>query len=184
MTSLRTTFLVLALGACLAAAGCGGGDDEGAPIPGDQAQALLRQLDNVEARLEQGSVGACRDVFEHPESPNRPAVDELVAQVPDDVDPEVRSALQRSFDRLWDLVEQECSDREPEEEPEPEPEPEPTPTETETTPTETETETTPTTPEEQELPPEGDGDNEGLVPGEENGGGVGPSKAKNPKEAK
>ena len=187
MTTLRRTLLLIALGASLAVAGCGGDDDEGRPIPNAQAQALLQQLDNIEARLEQGSVGACRDVFEHPESPNRPAVESTLAEIPPGVEPEVRSALERSFDRLWSLVEQECSDREPEETPDPEPapEPEPTPTETETTPTETTpTETTPVPPEEEELAPEGDGENEGLVPGEGNGGGVGPSSKAKKEKAK
>lgn len=180
MTSLRRTSLLVALGACLALAGCGGDDDEGPPIPADQAQALLRQLDNIEARLEQGSFGACEDVFQHPESPNRPAVDTILTEIPRDVDPDVRSALEDSFDTLWDLVEQECEDRKPDDKPEPEPEPEtettptePTPTETETTPTETETvpptETVPTTPEE-ESPSQG------------NGGGVGPSNSSQKKE--
>ena len=125
MTTLKRTFLLIAMGACLAVAGCGGDDDGGTPIPAEQAQSLLQQLDNVEARLEQGSLGACQDIFQHPESPNQPAVQNLLAQIPSGVDPEVRSALEQSFDRLWDLVDQECNDREPAETPEPEPEPEP-----------------------------------------------------------
>lgn len=176
--------MVLVLAAGVAAAGCGG-DEEGAPIPRATATALNAELDGVQARLDQGSAGACRDILEGPREPNRERAQELIDSMPDDVDSDVRTALQDSFDRLWDLVEQDCDDKAQEEESE-QPE-ETTPTETtppETTPTETTppettpTETTP--PSEEELPPDGDGDNGGGVPGvgngngNGNGGGVGP----------
>jgi hypothetical protein len=180
----RRSLLLVLLAACLGTAGCGSDDDEGAPIPADQAEALLAQLEIVQNRLEQGSVGACQDVFTHPESPNQPTVDGILTQIPQDVDPDVRSSLEQSFQRLWDLVDQECDERQPDEPAQPEPEPEePTQTETDEEPTETEppAEEEPTDPEETPLPPEGDGDNEGEVPpgngngnGVGNGGGVGP----------
>jgi hypothetical protein len=177
-TNHRRIFLLLALGACLAVAGCGG-DDEGDPIPAQAAQTLQAELDRVQARLDDGSSGACRDILEAPEDrgSNLEAVQRQIEALPGDVDPDVRSALEESFARLWDLVESECDQRaqqEQEAQPDPEPEPEPDPvvTETETT------ETVPPPedelpPEEQELPPEGDGDNEGEIPGDP-GGGVGP----------
>jgi hypothetical protein len=175
-TIKRTTTLVL-IGAALAAAGCGS-EDEGEPIPAEQADALLAQLENVQNRLDNGSVGACQDVFTHPDSPNQPAVDQILSQIPQGVDPEVRSALQESFARLWDLVDQECDTRQPEQQPEATtPEPEPTPTETlppeeEEAPPEEEEELPPG---EETLPPEGDGDSGGEVPGVgDGGGGVGP----------
>jgi outer membrane biosynthesis protein TonB len=182
----RRSLLLVLLAAWLGAAGCGSDDDEGAPIPADQAEVLLAQLEIVENRLNQGSVGACQDVFTHPESPNQPTVDGILTQIPQDVDPDVRSSLDQSFQRLWDLVDQECDERQPDEPAQPEPDPEPTQTETEEEPTETEPpEEEPTDPEETPLPPEGDGDNEGEVPpgngngnglgnGVGNGGGIGP----------
>ena len=179
-TNPTRMLLLLALGACLAVAGCGG-DDEGDPIPAQAAQALQAELDRVQARLDDGSSGACRDILEAPEDrgSNLEAVQSQIEALPGDVDPDVRSALEESFARLWELVESECDQRaqqeqeaQPDPEPEPEPEPDPVVTETETT------ETVPppeeeVPPDEQELPPEGDGDNEGEIPGDP-GGGVGP----------
>jgi hypothetical protein len=170
------------LGAVLAIAGCGG-DEEGEPIPAQAAQALQAELDGVQARIDNGSAGACNDILEGDRGPNLERVQQLLDGLPNDVDPDVRTALEDSFDRLWELVQQDCDDKaEDEEQQEPQPEPEPTPTEPEPepepTPTETEPEPepepVPTEPEEAPLPPEGDGDNEGEVPGEGNGGGVGP----------
>jgi hypothetical protein len=186
MTSPKRIFLLALLGAAFAIAGCGG-DEEGEPIPAQTAQALQAELDGVQARIDNGSAGACNDILEGDRGPNLERVQQLIDGLPDDVDPDVRSALEDSFDRLWELVQQDCDDKAQEEEsqrqeePEPEPEPEPTPTETETvpeTPTETETAPVPTDPEETPLPPEGDGDNDGELPGEGNGGGVGPGAAK------
>ena len=189
MTSLKRISLLALLGAGLAIAGCGG-DEEGEPIPAQTAQALQAELDGVQARIDNGSAGACNDILEGDRGPNLERVQQLLDSLPDDVDPEVRSALEDSFDRLWELVQQDCDDKaqeeksERQEEPEPEPEPEPAPTETEPepepepTPTETETAPVPTEPEEAPLPPEGDGDNDGELPNEGNGGGVGPGAAK------
>ena len=187
MTTLKRILLLTALAAVLGVAGCGGDEEEGAPIPADTATALENELDNVQARLDNGSAGACRDILEGSRGPNLERVRELLDSLPDDVDPEVRSALEDSFDRLWELVEQDCEDKaEEERQSKPDPEPEPTPTVTEEEPTPTETETAPapepTTPEEAPLPPEGDGDNEGDIPGEGNSGGVGPSSSKQKKE--
>jgi hypothetical protein len=182
MTSIKRIFLVALLGAGLAISGCGG-DEEGEPIPPQAAQALQAELDGVQARLDNGTAGACRDILEGDRGPNLERVQQLIDGLPDDVDPDVRSALEDSFDRLWELVQQDCDDkasREEEQQPEPEPEPEPVPTETETVPPETETapEPEPVPPEDEELPPEGDGDNDGVLPGEGNGGGVGPGSSK------
>lgn len=180
MTSFKRIFTLPLLCLCLAAAGCGGDEEEGEPIPNEQADALLQQLDVVQNRLDNGSVGACQDVFSHPESPNQPTVDTILTQIPQGVDPEVRSSLEESFARLWDLVDQECDERQAEEPPETTPEPEPAPEEEEEQPTETvppEEEEEETPPEEETLPPEGDGDSDGEIPGNGgvgNGGGVGP----------
>jgi cell division septation protein DedD len=179
----RTGALVLLAAAAVAVAGCGG-DDKGTPIPSATANALNAELDNVQARLDNGSAGACRDILEGSRGPNLERVNQLIDQIPNDVDPDVRAALEQSFDRLWDLVGQDCDEKAKREQGRQEQQPqETTPTETtptETTPTETTpTETTPTqtTPPSQEpLPPEGDGNNGGGVPGNGNGnsgGGVG-----------
>jgi hypothetical protein len=174
--------VLLAVALSLVVAGCGG-DDEGKPIPTASATALNNELDKVQERLDEGSAGACKDILEGPRGPNMQRVQDLIDAMPDDVDSDVRAALQDSFDRLWDLVEQDCEDKaqqeeenrqqeEPEQTAPEETSPETTPTETtppeETTPTET------TPPEEEQLPPEGDGDNGGGIPGAGGGGGVGP----------
>jgi hypothetical protein len=186
MTSLKRIFLLALLGAAVAISGCGG-DDEGEPIPADAAAALEAELDGVQARIDNGSAGACNDILEGERGPNLERVQQLLDGLPDDVDPDVRSALEDSFDRLWELVQEDCEEkaREEQSQQEPEPEPEPTPTETETEPEAPPTDTAPvpTEPDEAPLPPEGDGDNDGELPGEGNGGGVGPgaSKAKGKK---
>jgi hypothetical protein len=184
--------LALALAAtALGAAGCGG-DEEGKGIPQATATGLQAQLDGVQRRIDQGSAGACKDILEGANGPNKQQVQDLIDSMPRDVDADVKSALQDSFDNLWDLVEQECEDKASEEE-----ETNTTPTETDTTPTETQTETAPpetetetettptqtTPPSEEELPEgEGNGNGGGAVPGTGNGGGVGPSNNKKEKK--
>ena len=176
--------MLLALAAGITFAGCGG-DDEGAPIPKATATALNAELDGVQARLDQGSSGACRDIVSGPRDPNKERVQELIDAMPDDVDSDTRSALQDSFDNLWDLVEQDCDDkaqREEDQKQQEEPETDTTPTDTtptdttptDTTPTDTTpTDTTPTSPDEAPLPNDGDGNNGGGVPGTGNGNGNG-----------
>jgi hypothetical protein len=122
VTARATAAVCLALVAL--AAGCGA-DDEGQPIPPRFATALENRLDRVQQAISEGSIEACQQALDIDLEVQR-----IVDSVPDDVDPEVRDALRRSFDRLFDLVGQECNDRD---------QTETTPTETETTPTETET---------------------------------------------
>jgi hypothetical protein len=176
----RKGALVLALLALLVFASCG--DDQGKPIPAATATALNNELNGVQARLDNGSAGACKDVLEGPRGPNKDRVQELIDSMPDDVDSDVRAALRDSFDNLWDLVQQQCDDlaakQKPKKKKKKKEEPEQTETETETqtetTPTETTpTETTPTSPDEAPLPNDGDGDSGGGVPGNGNGNGVG-----------
>jgi len=196
VTSFKRITLVLSLCACVAAAGCGSDDEGGKQIPAATAAALEAELDNVQDRLDNGSPGACEDILEGPRGPNRAQVQQVIDGLPGDVDPDVRQALQESFDNLWSLVESKCQELQADEPAQTTP----TDTQTETTPTETEpqptettpppTDTEPTTPDEQPLPPEGDGDNGGTIPpdgngnGDENGngGGVGPGAAKGKKE--
>lgn len=177
MIKLKRTTLVILLGACLAAAGCGS-DDEGDPIPADSAALLQDQLDNIQARIDNGSVGACDDILSGPRGPNVEPVNQAISQLQDGVDADVRSALQDGFNRLFTLVEDRCNElREEEEsqqetdtteEPPPEIETETVPPpETETIPP-PETETIPP-PETETLPPP----TEEAPPAEEEGDGGG-----------
>jgi hypothetical protein len=184
VTTLKRIFLLLALGACLVTAGCGSDDEKGDPIPAEQAATLQGRLDETEARLDNGSEGACKDILED----TMPEVGKILDSLTSSVDPDVRDALEESFDNLWALVESECEERKPDEptETQTQPEPETETTETQTQPTETEPpETdTETTPEEAPLPPEGDGDNDGEIPETDSGGGVGPGASKSKKNDK
>ena len=179
----RIVPLLLVAIAAVGAAGCGG-DEEGKPIPVATADQLDAQLDDVQARLDQGSVGACKDILEAPESrgADQQQVQDVIDSMPDNVDADVKSALQDSFDHLWDLVEQECEDKESKQETNT------TPTETqeETTPTETQQETTPTETETQpETPTTTTPTDEQLLPNDGSGGsggGAGPSSHKKEKK--
>jgi outer membrane biosynthesis protein TonB len=144
-TFKRTTGF-LALAACLVAAGCGS-DEEGEPIPANIAGQLQTRLDEVERRFEFGN-GACADI----QNDSLPAVEDLLASIPENVDADVRQGLTDGFDRLFVLTEDQCEQTQTETETEPEPEPEPVPTDTtETTPQPTETAPPPT--ETEEEPP-------------------------------
>jgi hypothetical protein len=182
----KRTTLVMLLGAGLAAAGCGS-DDEGDPIPADSAAVLQDQLDNIQARIDNGSLGACDDILSGTRSPNVDPVNQAIAQLPDAIDPDVRSSLQDGFDRLFTLVEERCTELRDEAESQQEgtSEEPPVVTETETVPPpETETETVPP-PETETLPPpetettppaeeppvdEGDDDSGGVLAPEEDQG--------------
>jgi hypothetical protein len=178
VTTIKRISLLLALGACLATAGCGSDDEKGDPIPAEQATALLGRLDEAENRLANGSEGACKDILED----TMPEVGKIIDSLPASVDADVRDALEESFDNLWSLVDSECQELEPEEPAQT------TPAETDTTetieiPTET-TETTPPetdtepTPDEETTPQDGDGDSGGTMPETGSGGGVGPGASK------
>lgn len=168
--------------ACLALAACGSDEeDPGAPIPGDRVQALEEQLDSVQSRFEAGG-GACADITGG-DDPNTSVVDQVLASIPSRVHADVRSSLRESFDRLFQLVEQQCEEEPPETETTETVEtvePPPVTTETETVPTETvppETQTQP--PEEPQGPPETPpgqegGGNNGNGNGNDDGGGFGP----------
>jgi hypothetical protein len=179
VTILKRISILLALCACVAAAGCGSDDEtKGDPIPAQQAAELQNRLDETEARLANGSVGACKDILDD----TMPEVTRILSGLPRSVDVDVRNALEESFDNLWNLVDSECQDLKPDEPVQTE-----TDTEPETTPTETQPETTETvppptdtttSPEEAPLPNDGDGENGGEIPENGNGGGVGPGAAK------
>jgi len=186
VTTLKRISILLALGACMAAAGCGSDDEKGDPIPAEQAAALQSRLDETVARLGNGSVGACRDILQD----TMPEVAKILDGLPRSVDVDVRNALEESFDNLWNLVESECEDLKPDEPAQTTPdEPDTDTTEiptdttetTETTPPETDTETTP---EEETTPPDGDGESGGTIPETGSGGGVGPGSSKAKQDGK
>jgi hypothetical protein len=123
---LRTAIsLLLAIAAC-AAAGCGSDKEPKPSIPQANTNALLQQLGSIEDRFKFGD-GACNDIAE-----NQTIVNDQIAALPKSVDSDVRSALQDSFDHLFDLTSSQCDTKKGEN------------TDTETTPTET-TDTTSTT---------------------------------------
>ena len=175
MRALIVTPLLLAA----LVAGCGADDEPEPSIPADTAAALEAQLNSIQDRFEFPGGQACGDIAGG-EDPNTTAVDSLIDSLPNSVDADVRDALVESFDRLFQLVEQECAEaQQTETEPETDTQTEPTDTTTDTTETEpptTETEPTETLPTETEPtetlpptetvpPPEGDDDG---------GGGFGP----------
>jgi hypothetical protein len=113
----RGQLTMLALVAGLAAGGCGS-DEEGEPIPQGVAADIEAQLENIQGQIDDGSLGACKDI----KKPGNTfaTLRAEVARVPDDVDADVRDALAESVDRLGELVDDECSSREPETETTPE----------------------------------------------------------------
>jgi hypothetical protein len=96
----RTHLLALAVGAFLLVAGCGGSE-----LPATDAEAMLRDLGKVEQGVRAGECTATR--------PTLRRLDRNVASVPDDVDAEVRTTLDRGVDHLERLVGKECKQREP-----------------------------------------------------------------------
>jgi hypothetical protein len=159
------------------AAGCGAEEQQGSPIPTAAAAELEKRLDSVQGRFDFGG-GACADIAE-----DQQLAAQTIAGLPENVDPDVRQALQDGFDRLFTLTDEQCDEtkgQDTEAEPEPPPETETQPaTETETVPTvpETDTETVPTLPEEPPIEPapptdepsDGDGGTGGGVVPEDNG---------------
>jgi hypothetical protein len=176
----------LALTACaaaLAVAGCGGSDEpEGEKLPPEISQTLLQQLDSISDRVAAEVPGACDDIFAGAPTGNIEPIDAALSSIPSDVNPEIRSALEQSIDRLKQLVNDECaaiSDAAAQDDTTTEEAPVETVTEeTDTTPTETVTApTTPDTTETEPTPPEGPGNGpngngpDGNGPPGQDGGG-------------
>jgi hypothetical protein len=183
MSAMRRIFALTLVAVAVAITGCGG-DSNGKPIPAGTATGLQAQLEGVQRRIDQGSAGACKDILGGSNGPNKQQAQDLIDSMPDSVDSDVKSALQDSFDHLWDLVQQECDDKASNTQTETTPadtQTEITPTtettQTETTQTETtQTETTPTSPDAAPLPNDGNGNGNG------NGGGVSPGALKQNKK--
>jgi hypothetical protein len=107
-TRHRHAALVAALLASLALglSACGGSSKSGKPIPASDAQALQRQLSSIQSRFNVGG-GACNDIFEGSD-PNEGPVDSTISSLPPGTDSGVRQALSQSFDRLFQLVKEQC----------------------------------------------------------------------------
>ncbi len=129
MLRLPRSLALTVSAAALLAAGCGGADQQ---IPSDSASALVRDIDAIEQGVR---AGECERTGSWLQRLERTAGD-----LPEDVDPELRTTLEGGVDQLERLARAECRQREPEpvvEEPEPvapppvettpEPEPEPAP---------------------------------------------------------
>lgn len=100
--------------ACLGLGACGSDDEpDGERLPAAAVLALQNRLDEVERRYEDGTAnanaGACSDIqtdsFSGPDG-----IDELVAALPEDVDPDLRKAVEDSFENLRNLAEEGCAD--------------------------------------------------------------------------
>lgn len=150
MTSrIRQTAVALAAAFALVVAGCGDSEEpRGEKLPPEVSQQLLQQLDSVSDRVAAGVSGACDDIYASAaDDGNIEPIDAALASVPTSVDPEIRSALEQSVERLKQLVDEECAQINADEQ-----DGQDTITE-ETTPTETETTETETTPTETETAP-------------------------------
>jgi len=168
---LRTTITTLLVLAGAALASCGGDEEEGKPIPADAATQLESRLVEIQNRFNFGG-GACADITDDSE----PAVNEIIASLPDDTDADLRDALRQGFDRLFELNADQCDEEDGQEttpdapeEPADTTETLPPPTETDTTET-TPPETTPEEPPDPTIPPDEGGGDEGE--GEVGSGGV------------
>jgi hypothetical protein len=137
-------------GLALLAAGCGS-DNEGKDIPRSSVAGLETSLDSIRDRMEAGPA-ACKEITEGGDT-NVSKVQSQIDALPSDVDKDVKSALQDSFDHLFELVRDECDKTQTDtnttttEETAP-PATETTPPETETTQTQTTPPQTNTTPSE------------------------------------
>jgi hypothetical protein len=120
----RTITALLLLPAAGLAFGCGSDEDNGRPIPRSAAAELEKRLDSVQARFEFGG-GACGDIPE-----DEQLADQTIAGLPDDVDPDVRRALQDGFDRLFRLTDEQCDEQQGQDTDTTETEPPPTDTDT------------------------------------------------------
>jgi hypothetical protein len=165
---IRHTALCTLAAAAFAVGGCTGGDDGGEKLPPGASQELLTTIERIEARVEANVAGACDDIFDGAEGGNFDETARLIESIPEDVDPDIRSALSDSVDRLQQLVSDECDEIQAREAQDQETVPEETvpketaPTEPETTPTVPET--TPTEPDTGPPPPQDDGSGNGQGP--------------------
>jgi hypothetical protein len=171
--SLGKTFAALLCGALLLLPGCGD-DNKGRPIPAEQADSLVKNIQAADQYSADGRCGRAQTKVRDAKF--------VLSNVPQSVDADVRKGISDGLDHLTSLIEDECerpqntqTDTTPTETQTTVTETQTTPTETtptETQPTQTETtltgttptETTPTTP-----TTTGNGGTGGTPPGQANG---------------
>jgi outer membrane murein-binding lipoprotein Lpp len=98
----KVTVLVVLL--ALAIAGCGSGDEKPkASIPAADVAKLNERLDRLQKQLDVGG-GACADITNE----TRPVIESDLQALPESVDADTRKALNESFERLFQLVDEQC----------------------------------------------------------------------------
>ena len=116
--------LALCVGALVALPGCGGDNEEGRPIPANDANRMISLIERADQQSADGTCNGARA--------NVREAQQVLDGVPRSVDPDVRQGIADGLDRMLGLIDDECQ--------------RPEPTDTETTPTETTvTETVPQT---------------------------------------
>jgi hypothetical protein len=101
----RSTALAVLAALALGVAGCGKDSQKGDPIPASLATRLDQRLQVIQSQLDQGG-GACADIAVK----TRPVVERDLQQIPSRVDADVRDALRKSFDNLFELASAQCQD--------------------------------------------------------------------------
>jgi hypothetical protein len=101
MPGIRAISSALAAGACAAALAACGGDDEGGPIPQEEGNQLIGQLDDIESLVEQGACDAAQQV----------AVEFAtgVNNLPEEVGGELRQRLVEASGNLESLTGDQCT---------------------------------------------------------------------------
>jgi hypothetical protein len=117
------TFAALLCGALLLLPGCGN-DSKGRPIPAEQADSLIKNIQAADQYSADGSCGRAHTKVRDAKF--------VLSQVPNNVDPDVRKGVSDGLDHLNSLIDGECE--------------RPQKTQTDTTPTETQTTVTETQP--------------------------------------
>jgi len=107
----RHLAVLLAGAAVVVGIGCGSEEKKAGPgVPKETATQLVTELDLVQKRIdatrENGTIGSCGDV----DAKSYPDIQRIVEGLPQDTDPDVRSALEQSIAQLKKLTEAECSD--------------------------------------------------------------------------
>ena len=162
--SLGKTFAALLCGALLLLPGCGN-DSKGRPIPAQQADSLIKNIQAADQYSADGSCGRAHTKVRDAKF--------VLSQIPNNVDPDVRKGVSDGLDHLNSLIDGECE--------------RPQKTQTDTTPTETQTTVTETQPTQTETTLTGTSPTEttptqtsttttgtgGTPPGQANGGGAG-----------
>jgi hypothetical protein len=96
MPGIRAISGALAVAACAATLSACGGDDEGGPIPQEDGELLIGQLDDIQTLVEQGSCAEAQQVAL--------AFAETVNGLPAEVDGELRDGLVQASGNLEALT--------------------------------------------------------------------------------